>query len=89
MFDIKTKIYFRNPSGAVNKIYDSLFENSKIMYLNIYENQLSFITDLKKFFKKYQCEKCTKPFRKEWNLKRHISICYEKKTKYIFPGGFH
>ena len=38
--------------------------------------------------KKFQCEKCSKMFKKIWHLKRHASQCYER-TKYIFPGGFH
>ena len=58
------------------------------MHLNIFDNHLSYIRDLKKFIKKYQCEKCSKMFKNEWNLKRHYGSCYER-TKYIFPGGFH
>ena len=80
-FKIKIKIFNMNPNGAVNLIFDSINENNDIMYLN----HLSYITDFKKFIKKYECEKCSKMFKNEWNL--NVS-CYER-TKYIFPGGFY
>ena len=54
------------------------------MYITI----ISFITNFQKFAKRFQCEKCSKIFKKIWHLKRHNAICYER-TKYIFPGGFH
>ena len=87
-FNVKIKIFNMNPNGAVNLIFDSINENKDVMYLNISDSHLSYITDLKKFIKKYECEKCSKMFRNEWNLKRHYASCYER-TKYIFPGGFH
>ena len=87
-FNIKIKIFNMNPSGAVNLIFDSINDNKEVMYLNIFDDHLSYITALKKFIKKYQCEKCSKMFKNEWNLKRHYGSCYER-TKYIFPGGFH
>ena len=58
------------------------------MYLNNYENHLSYITNYSKVANKFQCEKCNKMFNRYWNLKRHHQNCYER-TKYIFPGGFH
>ena len=49
------------------------------MYLDNYQNHLSYITS---------CEKYNKMFKRQWDLKRHYTNCYER-TKYIFPGGFH
>ena len=69
-------------------MYDSLYESEKIMYLNNYENHLSYITNYSKVANKFQCEKCNKMFNRYWNLKRHYQNCYER-TKYIFPGGFY
>ena len=87
-FNIKIKIFNMNPNGAVNLIYDSDNDNNDVIYLNIFDNHLSYITDLRKFIKKYEYEKCSKMFRNEWNLKRHYGTCYER-TKHKFPGGFH
>ena len=50
-----------NPTDSVNLIYDSINNNKDVMYLNMFDNHLSYITDLKKFIKKYECEKCNLP----------------------------
>ena len=72
-----------NPSGSVNLIFDSVNAYKDVMHLNIFDNHLSYITDVKKFIQKYECEKCSKMFKIEWNLKRHYGSCYER-TKYVF-----
>ena len=81
-------IYNLNSNGTVSCIYKTMSQNSSKMYLNVYHNHYSYITNFQKFAKKFQCEKCSKIFKKIWHLKRHTSLCYER-TKYIFPGGFH
>ena len=87
-FNIKIKIFNMNPTGSVNLIFGSINVNKDVMYLNVFDNHFSYITDVKKFIKKYECEKCSKMFKNEWNLKRHYGSCYQS-IKYIFPGGFH
>ena len=62
-FNLKIKIFNMNPSGSVNLIFDSINDNGDMMYLNIFDNHLSYITDLKKFIKKYECKKCSKMFK--------------------------
>ena len=66
------------------KIQNQAYENNKPIIINHY----SYITNFQKFTKKFQCEKCSKIFKKIWHLNRHNAICYER-TKYIFPGSFH
>ena len=87
-FNLKVNTVSMNSSGSVNVIYESLFESENVMYLNNYQNHLSYITNYSKFASKFQCEKCSKMFKRQWDLKRHYTNCYER-TKYIFPGGFH
>ena len=87
-FNIKIVIYNLNSNGTVSHLYETMSQNSSIMYLNVYNNHYSYVTNFSKFAKKFQCEKCSKIFKKIWHLKRHNAICYER-TKYIFPGGFH
>ena len=84
-FNVKIIIVSLNSSDSVNLLYDSLYESSKIMYLNNYENH---ITNYSKLANKFQCEKYNKMFNRYWNLKRHYVNCYER-TQYLFPGGFH
>ena len=81
-------LYALNPNGTLSLIFESLSQDTNIMYLNIYQDHLSYVTNFKKFAKKYECLKCSKIFIKLWNLKRHITVCYDR-TKYIFSGGFY
>ena len=85
-FNLKINIVSMNSPRSV--IYESSYESENIMYLNNYQNHLSYITNYSKFASKFQCEKCNKMLKRQWDLKRHYSNCYER-TKYIFPGGFH
>ena len=87
-YNIKILIYNLNSNGTVTCVYETMSQNSSKMYLNVYHNHYSYITNFSKYAKKFQCEKCSKIFKKIWHLKRHTSQCYER-TKYIFPGGFH
>ena len=70
--------------AIVKMVYNSLTSYSDKMYLNLYENHLSYITNFKSDGKNFQCEKCKKLFRREWSLKRHYSNCFHR-TNYIFP----
>ena len=87
-FNVKIKVYSINEDANVNVIFDSISSNSNVVYLNVYHNHLSYITNYTKFIKKFQCLKCSKLFKREWNMKRHNKNCFER-TKLIFPGGFH
>ena len=87
-FNLKINIVSMNSSGSVNVIYKSSFESENVIYLNNYQDHLSYITNYSKFASKFQCEKCSKMFKRQWELKRHYANCFER-TKYVFPGGFH
>ena len=87
-FDVKIIIVPLNSSTSVNLLYDSFFESENVIYLNNYENHLSYIANYSKVANKFQCEKCNKMFNRHWHLKRHYANCYER-MKYVFPGGFH
>ena len=87
-FNLKINIVSMNSSGSVNVIYESLSQAENVMYLNNYQDHLSYITNYTKFACKFQCEKCSKMFKRQWDLKRHYTNCFDR-TKYVFPGGFH
>ena len=55
-------IYSKKSNGIVEMVYNSLSTFTDKMYLNLYENHLSYITNFKSFAKKFQCEKCKKLF---------------------------
>ena len=86
-FNVTLKIYSFNQNGAVNVIFDSMSLKSDIVYMNVDQNHLSYITNFNQFIKKFECAKCSKLFKREWNLKRHSKNCFER-TNLVFPGGF-
>ena len=86
-FNVKVMVYCLNSNGTVSLIYNSLNNNTDVMYLNMYDNHFSYITNFEKLVKKFQCDKCLKLFKRQWNLRRHYTNCYDR-TKYSFPGGF-
>ena len=55
--------------GVVTKIYDSNAQMSDVIYLNLYNHHLSYVTNFDKYAPKFECSKCYKFFSREWNLK--------------------
>ena len=86
-FDISIKIYTKNRSGTISKVYDSDYQGSGVMFLNLYNQHFGFITNFIRYASKFECLKCSKIFPKEWRLKRHSKECFDKK-KLSFPGGY-
>ena len=87
-FSIKVIVYSLNDNGTISLIFNSLNSYIDKMYLNLSGNHLSYITNFSKFAKKFECAKCSKLFKREWNMKKHYVICYNQ-TKHVFPGGFY
>ena len=87
-FEVKIILYSLNANGTVSHIYETMSEYQSKMYLNVFQNHFSYITNFDQFAKKFQCDKCGKIFKRLWNMKTHYKTCYDR-TKYIFPGGFY
>ena len=84
-YSVKILMYSLNENGTVNLIYNSLNKYVNKMFLNISRNYLSYITNFNRFANNFECNKL---FKREWNMKQHYNICYNR-TKYMFPGGFY
>ena len=56
------------------------------IYLNVFQNHLSLITDHKMYSKQYICNRCQKLFVQMWNLKQHETKC-DSTVQYAYPGG--
>ena len=67
----------------------SLDRYQSTMYLNLYENHFSYITDMDKYAKSYMCQKCQKLWKTSKQLNRHMGSCQGKGTCYRYPGGFY
>ena len=56
------------------------------LFLNLYKNHFSYITNIKKYCKCFRCGKCDRLFRSHYKLKVHTRRC-NRNVRYIFPGG--
>lgn len=87
-FSVNIDIFEINENEITKVIYKSpaLFNNH--MYLNVFENHLSYITNLNRYAKKYMCSLCKKHFKTCKKLNRHEKNC-SIKTIHVFPGRFY
>ena len=58
------------------------------IYLNVFQNHLSLITDIKMYSKQFICNRCDKLFTEMRNLKQHKPR-YDSTVEYAFPGGIY
>ena len=87
-FNLSIKVYSLSEKLNITKIYDSTYKADDVMYLNLVNQHLGYITNFSRYASRFECTKCAKLFSKEWSLKRHFRSCYDKK-KLDFPGGFY
>ena len=86
-FRVNVNVYQLREDDTALCIYKSMCRYPETMYLNMYENHLSYIKNVKCYAKKYQCQTCDRLFDHLSHLLRHQKMCTNK-TKYIYPGGF-
>ena len=86
-FRIKLKVFEMSEYGSAVPIYlsDARFQDT--LYLNLFENHLSYISNFELYAKKYECSNCSKMFKRLDKLKRHIRSC-SMVSKGVYPGGF-
>ena len=65
-----------------------MYGKPEVMYLNMYNDHVSYITNFSSYATKSQCPLCEILFRKKCNYNRHTAACY-KKSKTSFPGGYN
>ncbi|XP_038067357.1 uncharacterized protein LOC119737233 [Patiria miniata] len=56
------------------------------LYLNLWGNHFSYISDLSKYSRSYACSKCNTVFTRSWNLMTHEITC-DVNVKHKFSGG--
>ena len=86
----KTQLFvmFLKEDGSAKTIYLSQASFPIKIYLNLYENHLSLITDIKMYSKQFICHRCQKVSTKMSHHLRHQSKC-DANVKYVFPGGVY
>ena len=86
-FDISINVYNLSENGNACRVFNSNSTSSDVLYLNLYDNHLGYITNIDGYSLRYECSKCFRIFPKRWRLSRHNLTCFGK-SKYKFPGGF-
>lgn len=87
-YRVNVEVYSLDEEGFARSIYKSMRKQESTMYLNMYENHLSFIKDFAMYAQKYRCKTCDRHFDHAGHLHRHQKVC-SSQTKYVYPGGFH
>ena len=82
------EVYSLTEDEFAQSVYKSRGKQPSTMYVNLYENHLSYIRDFAQYAQKFQCKTCERHFDRAGNLNRHQKICINK-TKLVYPGGFH
>ena len=79
---------FLKEDGSVKTLYFSLASFPSKIYLNVFQDHLSLITDIKMYSKQFICSGCDKVSTRMLDSKRHQSKC-DANVKYVFPGGVY
>ena len=87
-YETQLFVMFLKEDGSAKTIYLSQASFPTKIYLNLYENHLSLITDIKMYSKQFICNRCQKVSTKMSNHLRHQSKC-DANVKYVFPGGVY
>ena len=74
--------------GTAKTLYLSQSSFTTKIYLTVFKNHLSLITDIQMYSKQFICNRCDKLFVEMWNLKQHETKC-DGTVEYAFPGGIY
>ena len=85
-YETQLFVMFLKQDGSAETIYLSQASFPTKIYLNLYENHLSLITDMQGYSRQFICNRCDKVSTKMSNHLRHQSKC-DAYVKYVFPGG--
>ena len=81
---------FMKEDGTAKTLYLSQPSFPTKIYMNVYQNHLSLITDIQMYSKQYICNRCDKVFARMENLNKHQSKCDETvEYIYAYPGGLY
>ncbi len=86
-FQINLHAFRRISIEIVLPVFKTMVRYQNNMYVDIHENHMSLITNIKSYSRKYQCRKCGKFWVRPSFLYRHEITC-EKKIKKKFKSGF-
>ena len=87
IFQINLHVYYLQEDGVTKPVYLSRTHHKETMYLNMYENHLSFISNINLYSQKCECDKCGKRFQQISFCERHRRHCKDS-TQFKYPEGY-
>lgn len=88
LLKVNFEVYSLTEDGFASSVYTPIVLQETTMYVNLYENHISYIKDLSMCAQKYRCTTCDRHFKQSNDLHRHQRVC-SNKTKFVYPSGFH
>ena len=86
-FQLQLKIYERQSDNTVKPFYLSSCDTYQdVLYLNLYGNHLSYVTNFQIYARKFKCMNCAMFFKSMFLLNRHKRVCV-KRSRVKYPGG--
>ena len=82
---ISINILSLNEDGSADIVYLSRL-NYKPLYINLCQNHFSYISNYKRYAKRYQCHGCNRIFNLSTNLHHHAKVCCTD-VKEVYIGG--
>ena len=82
-FEVQLFAMFLKEDGSAKTLYLSQAWFPTKIYMNVYQNHLTLITDIQMYCKQYICNRCDTVFAEMWNLNKHQSKC-DGTVKYVF-----
>ena len=79
---------FLKEDGTAKTLYLSQSSFPTKIFMNVYKNHLSFITDIKMYSKQCICNRCDKVLARMENLNKHQTKC-DGSVEYSYPGGVY
>ena len=86
LFETNFNVYSLEENSQARLIVRSHRRFDSTLFLNLFENHFSLITDIKGYCKSFECGRCGRLFRSHYKLKIHTRKC-SNNVRYIFPGG--
>ena len=79
---------FLREDGSAKTLYLSQSSFLTKIYMNVFQNYLSLIMDIKMYSKQYICNHCEKLFSQMQKLNKHQTKC-DGTVEYAYPGGVY
>ena len=87
IFGVGINVYHQKENRETEIIFRSLKQDN-ILYLNLFADHFSYISDFSKYCNSYKCIKCIKIFNHNGNYKRHLKTCDGSTREMFFNGIF-